>query len=123
MSKRPVFLNVFKIRLSVMGFVSIAHRVSGVVMLLSLPFLYWFWAQLVSLEQATMIDQFSTSVLGKNVFLLIALSFIYHCLAGIRHLVMDCGVAEDKVGGQTSAWLTWGVFALLAIYTGVKLWA
>ncbi|MEJ2620711.1 MAG: succinate dehydrogenase, cytochrome b556 subunit, partial [Candidatus Thiodiazotropha sp.] len=36
---RPVFLNLLKIRLPIAGIMSIIHRATGVVMVLSIPLL------------------------------------------------------------------------------------
>jgi len=39
--QRPKYLDLFRIRLPVPGFVSILHRISGLGLFLFLPFLLW----------------------------------------------------------------------------------
>ena len=51
-NKRPVYLNLFQIRLPVAGVVSILHRITGVVMVISLPLsLYALQQSLASADE------------------------------------------------------------------------
>ncbi len=105
-----------------MGLTSIMHRVSGLVMILSLPYLYWWWAVLVTMKVPWGQMPHGLEVSDKIFFSVIILAFLYHFFAGVRHLVMDAGFAEDLKGGRLSAYLTWGVFVITAIIIEGMLW-
>jgi len=43
-TNRPIFLDIISIRLPIPGIVSILHRISGVLLFISLPLLLWLLA-------------------------------------------------------------------------------
>ena len=50
--KRPIYLNLFKIRLPLAGVVSFAHRISGVILFLALPFAVYLLDLSIESEQS-----------------------------------------------------------------------
>ncbi|WP_225784096.1 succinate dehydrogenase, cytochrome b556 subunit [Xenophilus sp. Marseille-Q4582] len=117
-SKRPEFrnINVFTdvrtYRLPAAGFVSILHRVSGVVMFLLMPFIIWMFDTSVSSEISfAKFKAAFNSGLGfvpgwffKLVALALIWAYLHHFCAGLRHLWMD--VSHDAVNkefGKSSA--------------------
>ncbi|MFQ5994186.1 MAG: succinate dehydrogenase, cytochrome b556 subunit [Acidiferrobacterales bacterium] len=114
--KRPVYLNLFKIRLPIGGMVSITHRVTGVILVLFLPFLVYFLQ--LSLQSATGFERTVatlSSSFGKFAVLVIVWISAQHLFSGIRHLLLDIHVAVDRDAARRTAWLTWigSVFAVL----------
>ena len=87
---RPVYLNLFKIKLPLPGFVSILHRVSGVYLFIFSGFLLWILQNTLSSENSyinvkLILDNFFVKLL---IFAMIW-SFLHHFLAGIRFLLLD----------------------------------
>jgi succinate dehydrogenase / fumarate reductase, cytochrome b subunit len=134
-AKRPEFrnLNVFKdltgYRLPAAGYVSILHRVSGVLMFLLLPFVIWLFDKSVTSEFSFVQFKaaFKFGLLGlpgwfwKLVVLALIWGYLHHFIAGLRHLYMDVNHAVDKGFGNSSAIFTLGASVLLTLALGAKL--
>lgn len=120
---RPVYLDLTKIRMPVAAIVSILHRMSGFVLFLAIPYLLYIWYK--SLFNAETYDHLQTALQGgitSSVVYLILLALLYHWVAGIRHLLMDIGIGEEKISGRRGAILVLVAVALLAILLGAWLW-
>jgi len=79
---------------------SILHRVSGVLLFLSVPFC--LWALEKSLSSQAGFDQVQIvlqGALAKFILWAILSMLAYHIIAGIRHLLMDAGIGESLEGG------------------------
>lgn len=131
---RPVFRNIHvtqlaSYRLPPAGWVSILHRISGVVMFLLLPFVIWLFD--VSLTSEISYERFtSTFVAGlgwlpgwfmKLVVLALIWAFLHHFIAGIRHLWMDMTHSVSLQQGRVSALATLGLSGLLTLVLGARL--
>ncbi len=103
---QPVFLNLFQIRLPVPGILSIAHRISGVVLFLALPFAIGLLE--LGLSGAAGFERarglLSASVVQVLLFLLLW-ALAHHLLAGIRYLFIDLDLGVQAPGYRRSAWL------------------
>ncbi len=120
---RPVNLDLGTIALPVTGYVSIMHRISGVIMLGGILGLMWLLdASLSSPEDFASIKQCLTSIWAKLVIWGILSALTYHLVAGIRHLIMDAGVGETLEGGRLGAKLVLVVAGVLIAGLGVWLW-
>jgi len=135
-SPRPVYRNIHvtdlrHYRLPAAGWVSILHRISGVVMFLLLPFIFWMFDTSVTSEISY--DQF-TSVFTAGCadgavpgwfFKLIALgliwAYLHHFTAGVRHLIMDATHSVSKEQGHNSAVATLVISIGLTAVLGAKL--
>lgn len=122
-NQRPKNLNLFTIRFPIPAIVSILHRISGVILFLLIPIVLWgLYLSLSSQQNFDDLHQFLLTP-GMKFFLWCSLSaFLYHLVAGIRHLLMDIGIGEELRSGKISAILTIVIAALLIILTGVWLW-
>jgi succinate dehydrogenase / fumarate reductase cytochrome b subunit len=105
-SPRPIYLDLRRIKLPVMGFVSILHRLSGVLMVLALP------AGAILLHQALSGPEgfaASAAFLGdwpvRLALLVLLWSLLHHLFAGIRYLLLDLGLGLDRAPARHSAWL------------------
>ncbi|KZZ58524.1 succinate dehydrogenase, cytochrome b556 subunit, partial [Oleiphilus sp. HI0123] len=49
-------------------------------------------------------------------------ALLYHLVAGIRHLLMDCGIGETLEAGQFGAKVVIAVSVVLILLAGVWLW-
>ncbi len=134
--KRPEFRNINALkdlptyRLPAAGWVSILHRVSGVIMFLLLPFIIWMFDSSVSSEIS--FAQFKLAFnaglgfvpgwLIKLVGLALIWAYLHHLIAGLRHLWMDVShAAVSKEFGSSSAIVTLVLSIGLTLVLGAKL--
>ncbi|MBH9552921.1 succinate dehydrogenase, cytochrome b556 subunit [Inhella gelatinilytica] len=132
---RPQFtnLNVFRdlttYRLPAAGFVSILHRISGLLLFLLLPLLVWFFDK--SLTSEISYDEFRVAFVAgigfvpgwliKLVSLGLIWAYLHHFLAGARHLWMDVTHSVSKAQGQSSAVVVLTLSLILTALLGAKL--
>ena len=133
--KRPEFrnINAFKdlttYRLPAAGWVSILHRVSGLLMFVLLPFIVWLLdASLTSeLSYERFTSAFSEGIgfvpgaLVKLVVLGLIWGYLHHFIAGVRHLYMDMTHSVTKEFGKSSAIVTLVLSLGLTVVLGAKL--
>ena len=113
-NKRPVYLNLVRIRLPVGGIVSILHRVTGVLMVLALPFsLLLLERTLASAEDYQRIASQAGSLPGRLLLLGGVAVVAHHLFAGVRHLLLDLDIGIGRTGSRLGAWLV-----LLAVGMG-----
>lgn len=133
--KRPEFRNINALqdlptyRLPVAGWVSILHRISGLLMFLLLPFIVWLFDTSLSseLSYGRFTSAFSAGIgfvsgwFIKLVSLGLIWGYLHHFTAGVRHLYMDMTHSVTKEFGKSSAVATL-VFSLgLTVVLGAKL--
>jgi succinate dehydrogenase / fumarate reductase cytochrome b subunit len=113
--KHPVFLNPLQIALPVTATVSFAHRVSGVLLALAMPFLaYALSLSLEGPDEYSRLVGWLKGVPGKVALIALTWCFAHHTAAGIRHLLFDVGIGTDIHSARASAWAVHG-FSLLAL--------
>jgi succinate dehydrogenase cytochrome b subunit len=122
-NKRPVYLNLLKIRLPLTGMVSFAHRITGVILFLSLPFAVYLLD--LSIEsQASFQDARHIINQPFMIFVQILLlwSIAHHFFAGIRFLLIDAEIGVEKSQSRVGAWLVLlaEVLTLVVIICGVS---
>jgi len=120
--KRPVYLNLFKIRLPVGGVVSILHRMTGVLLVLLLPLAIYMLQRSLQ-DPAVFMDivaRFATPA-GRFAVLIIVWLFAQHFFSGIRHLLLDINVGIDKSAARRGAWLTFVASLSVVVLTGICL--
>lgn len=134
--KRPEFRNINALsdlptyRLPAAGWVSILHRVSGVLMFLLMPFVIWMFDTSISSEISyeRFTSAFSAGMLGlpgfiwKLVALALIWAYLHHFIAGVRHLRMDMNHdAVSKSSGANSARVVLILSLALTAILGAKL--
>ena len=134
LKQRPVYSNIHvtdivTYRLPPAGWVSILHRVSGMLMFLLLPFVVWLFD--VSLTSEISYERFTSAFVAGVGFLpgwfikLVALALIWayllHFIAGLRHLWMDVSHSVSKEQGKSSAVVTLGLSSVLTVLLAAKL--
>lgn len=101
---RPYFLNLVKIRLPLPGFVSILHRISGILMFLAIPFAVYLLDLSLESEQGFHdAERLLSQPLMKLVLLVLAWSIIHHFYAGIRFLLIDFDLGVYKAASRRGA--------------------
>jgi succinate dehydrogenase / fumarate reductase cytochrome b subunit len=119
--KRPVNLDIGSIKLPITAYVSILHRVSGVITFFALAVLLWLLDQSLASQQSfDSVRAILSHPLAQFIVWGSLVALLYHAIAGIRHLLMDLGVGEDSFkSGRISAWIAVSVaLALIALLTG-----
>lgn len=121
---RPVNLDLASMKYPPMAIASILHRIAGILLFLLLPvLLYYFDLSLRSEESyGHLLQTVLTSPLAKLVLWVFTAAWVYHLLAGIRHMLMDIGYGEQLAAGRRSATLVIILALILAILLGVWIW-
>ena len=121
--KRPVNLDIGTMRLPVTAWASITHRITGVALFVGMALLIWgLDASLDSPESFASLQECLASPVARLVLWAVLAALIYHSLAGIRHLIMDCGIGESLEGGILGARIVIGVSIVLIVLAGVWIW-
>ena len=121
--KRPVNLDIGTIQLPVTAYVSILHRVSGVVLFGAVGLFLWILDSSLSSEESfNSIKEFMNTFIVQIIIWLLLAALIYHLVAGLRHLVMDYGYGETLSGGILGAKLVLTFSAILMLMAGFWLW-
>ena len=120
---RPIHLDLTKMHFPITAIISILHRISGVLLFLLLPlFLYSLRASLES--SGSFLALQATLREPCLIFLMwVGLSAVsMHLLAGIRHLFMDVGFAEELSSARKTAWIVVILEIIAILWLGVWLW-
>lgn len=121
---RPVYLNLFAIRLPLPAFVSILHRASGALLfLVGIPLLLWAVQRMLASPEAwEQARAVMSHPIAKLALLVLAWSYIHHFLAGIRHLLMDMHIGMELKPARQSGAVVLVLALLLTLGVAVKLW-
>jgi succinate dehydrogenase / fumarate reductase cytochrome b subunit len=124
MPRRPVFLDLVRIRLPLPGWVSILHRVSGVLLFLALPLAVWALSLSFSGEAGFhCVQAWIAHPLVRMALLVLVWAFAHHFFAGLRHLALDIdrglelrsarrsSLAVLLAAGAVTLAVAWGLFA------------
>ena len=121
--KRPKNLNLLTIRQPLPAITSILHRISGLILFLAIPLVLWgFCLSLASADDFDYVHQLFQTPFAKFIIWCILAPFIYHFVAGIRHLLMDVNVGVELKSGRLSAILTLIISILLIVLAGIWIW-
>ena len=117
-NKRPIYLNLFKIRLPITGMVSLAHRASGVLLFLAIPLAAYLLNLSVTsgADYAYVIDTLQQPAL-KLLLLALVWGLVHHLFAGIRFLLIDADIGVEKSSARLGAWLV--IVAEVLVVAGV----
>lgn len=121
--KRPIHLDLRLIKLPLPGFVSILHRVSGLLLFLALPlFLRMLQCSLFSIETYTQLAVTLRHPLSKLILISLLWAFLHHFCAGIRYLAIDMDVGVGLAQARASS--KWVLFVSigLTLLIGAWLW-
>jgi succinate dehydrogenase / fumarate reductase cytochrome b subunit len=103
-TKRPVHLDLTKIRLPIGGVMSIMHRATGVFLFLATPYLiYLLQLSLSGPEGFTAAGEALHGLVGTVFVFLLTWSVSHHLLAGIRYLLIDVDVGVDRAMARRTA--------------------
>lgn len=116
MAERPLspHLSVYKFKYTLAT--SILNRLAGLVLSLGFVLLtYW----LVALARGARAYAQARTLLAldifKLVYLLVLAAFVYHLIAGLRHLIWDTGRGLDRESSRRSAWWVGGLSIVITV--------
>lgn len=116
------FADVMHYRLPLAGYVSIFHRLSGILMFVLLPFvLYLLDKSLTSEISFEYFKGFTSHWFVKLLILSLVWAYLHHFCAGIRHLMMDVHVGLDKASARKSSVAVFAVSLPLTALVALKL--
>lgn len=123
LSDRPVYLNLLAIRLPVPALVSIVHRISGILLFISLPAAIGLLEKLVRSEQDFLeVMQWLQTPWIKVLVWLNVMALFYHTIAGVRHLLLDMEIGISLAGGRIGAYWVLSITAIFGLILGIGLW-
>jgi succinate dehydrogenase cytochrome b556 subunit len=101
---------------------SFANRIAGGALSAGLLlFIYWLTALARGARAYARAQELLDSGLAKVIYVAIIAAFVYHLVAGIRHLIWDTGRGLEKAQSQRSAWLV--IAAALVLTVACAWWA
>lgn len=122
--RRPVFLEPLKIALPIGALTSITHRLSGLFLIFALPLV------LIVLNYSLQSSENFLFIQKRLQICWIAQTFawgtvsawIFHSLAGVRHLLMDCHLFDSLRSARRTGFAVFFVSVVLSMVFGKILW-
>ena len=122
-SRRPKYLDLFRIRLPLPALVSILHRISGLALFVfAWALLYLLQESLSSPQSHARFHQLAGHWLVKLFLIGMLWSFLHHFFAGLRFLLLDIHVASDLGATRLMSWAVLIVSLALTVILGLRLW-
>jgi len=120
---RPKHLALHLIKLPLPGFVSILHRISGLLLFLALPLmLLMLQYSLRSIETYTQLMSVLAHPLAQLLLLGLLWAFLHHLCAGLRYLAIDLHQVRNLAQARNSSQVVLAASLLLTVLLGAKLW-
>ena len=116
---RPVYMDLLRIRQPLPALISIAHRISGILLFLAIPFLLDTWQASLASPESFRILQESPGL--KLVLFFSFAAYAYHLIAGLRFLMLDLHWGLSLKSARLSSWIVLGSSLLCAGFLGVWL--
>ncbi|HET9735579.1 MAG TPA: succinate dehydrogenase, cytochrome b556 subunit [Burkholderiales bacterium] len=124
---RPKYLSLtallFEIRLPLPGWVSILHRVSGLLLFLAVLWLLFMLDRSLASEAGfESVRRYMGLPLVKLSLLALIWAYCHHFCAGIRFLFLDLDRGVDKATARLTSIAVFVVSLALTAWLGYKLW-
>jgi len=117
---RPLSPNIQIYRPQLTSVLSIANRITGVVLsIYAVALVVWLMAAAAGPHAHSMIHVFIRSWVGQILLLGCTFSFFVRLCGGIRHLVWDAGYGFDLRAIYTSGWTMVAVSTALTVITWI----
>lgn len=119
--QRPVFLNLLHIRMPITAMLSIAHRVSGVLLFLAIPIaIYLLGLSLSGPEGYAQVSALFQYRVVRLAGVMLLWSYVHHLLAGIRFILLDVDIGIRLQAARITAWIVnvIGIAAFVAALGG-----
>jgi succinate dehydrogenase / fumarate reductase cytochrome b subunit len=113
---RTVDLPLLGIRLPASGVVSIVHRLTGVLLVILIPFLvYGLQVSLSGADGFREISRWADRVPVRIFLGIVILILAQHFFSGIRHLLLDLHVGMTRNASRRTAWASFAATAIVAL--------
>ena len=125
---RPVYINLFKIKLPMSAISSITHRLAGIyIFFITLPLsLYLLYFSTRSYNDFVNLNEtLNNSVIISTFVTFSLLVFIYHVLTGVRHLLQDIHIGESLLASKLSSYIVfilWFSLVFFIIFNFLTSW-
>jgi succinate dehydrogenase cytochrome b subunit len=125
--QRPKYLSLaallFEIRLPLPGWVSILHRISGLLLFLAAVWLLFMLDRSLSSEAGFEAMRRYAALLPVKLSLLVLIwAYCHHFCAGIRFLLLDLDKGVDRVTARLTSIVVLVASVGLTAWLGAKLW-
>ena len=118
---RPVNINLFKIKLPLSAFLSITHRISGIlIFFVVLPLSIFIFSELTQNQDSfnNFMSTYHANLGIKFGCIGLILIFQYHIFTGVRHILMDFHILNESLSSSyKSSVITLVLFAVNALLT------
>ena len=121
---RPVYINLFQIRLPASAISSITHRLAGIyIFFITLPLsLYLLYFSTKSYNDFMVLKDYLNNTTFLSTFVAFSfLVFAHHILTGVRHLLQDLHIGESLSASRLSSYLVYFVWFLLLVFVFTRL--
>jgi len=121
---RPLYLNLFRIRMPIPSIVSFLHRVTGALLLVfGIPLmLASVSSSLASPESYASFKQTLANPLAKLVLIGAVWALLHHFCAGVRHLLLDLHTGIELATARQSSVVVLAASLALTLIVAVKIW-
>jgi succinate dehydrogenase / fumarate reductase cytochrome b subunit len=124
---RPKYLSLgallFEIRLPLPGWVSILHRISGLMLFFAVLWLLFMLDRSLASEQGFEAMRHYLGLVPVKLSLLVLIwAYCHHFCAGIRFLFLDLDRGVDKATARLTSIVALVASFALTAWLGVKLW-
>lgn len=119
MRERPLspHLSVYQWKYTIVT--SILNRITGIILSIALLLLvYWLMAVASGAESYNRAQVVLSHGLAKVVYAGLVVSFAYHLLGGIRHLIWDTGRGLERRQAYRSSWILAAATVVLVLAFG-----
>jgi succinate dehydrogenase / fumarate reductase cytochrome b subunit len=121
--QRPIYLNLLRIRLPIMGVVSLVHRASGVLLFLAIPYaVYLLGLSLTSRADFDHVVQQLEQPWLQLLLLALIWGLAHHLFAGIRFLLIDADIGVQKSSARLGAWAVIAAEIAVVAIVAWRLW-
>ena len=118
---RPVNINLFKIKLPLSAFLSITHRISGIlIFFVVLPLSIFIFSELTHNQDSfnNFMSTYHANLAIKFGCIGLILIFQYHIFTGVRHILMDFHILNESLSSSyKSSVITLVLFVVNALLT------
>lgn len=124
---RPKYLNLramlFELRLPLPGWISILHRISGLLLLAATVWLLFLLDRSLASEAGfESVRRYFELPLVKLVLIVLAWAYCHHLCAGIRFLMLDLHKGVDKASARLTSWIVLAASLAATALLGARLW-
>ena len=121
--QRPKYLNLFQFRFPITGIVSIAHRISGVLMVLLIPLsIYLLDLSLSHRDGFDRAADWFASPWAHVALAILAWVAAHHLFAGIRFLLLDLDIGIARPKARAGAWAVAAAGVVVFLIVAGGLW-